>query len=90
MTGDIELAGDGIFKCEEGEVGRRGVSIGAGCAPTDDLDNFSGGTGEVVEGVDAGAPGPNKGWLLEVSFVFGFGWARRVGGMGCGDVRKRD
>ena len=72
--GDIELAGDGIFECEEGGVGRRGGSIGAGYVPTDDLrDDFSRCTGEVVEGGDGGAPGPNEVMGVGMLFVLGFG-----------------
>ena len=42
--------------------------------PTDDLRvDFSGGTGEVVEGGDGGAPGPNEGIAVGMLFVLGFG-----------------
>jgi hypothetical protein len=74
VTGDIELAGDGMFEWEEGGVGRRGGSVGPGYVPTEDLRvDFSGGTGEVVEGGDGGAPGPNEGMAVGIVFVLGFG-----------------
>ena len=42
--------------------------------PTDDLcANFSGGTGEVVEGGDGGVPGPNEEIAVGMLFVLGFG-----------------
>ena len=42
--------------------------------PVDDLRiDFSGGMGEVVEGGDGGAPGPNEGIPVGMLFVLGFG-----------------
>ena len=70
---NTELVGDGIFECEEGGVGRRGGSTGAGYVPTDDLCNdFSGDMGKVVEGGDGGAPRPNEGMAVGMLFVLGF------------------
>ena len=43
---------------------------------TDDLrDDFSGGTGEVADGGDGGAPGPKDGMAVGMLLVLGFGCA---------------
>ena len=41
----------------------------------DRLDDFSGGTGVVVDGGDGGV-GPNDGMAVGLLFVLGFGWAK--------------
>ena len=76
MTGDIELAGEGTFECEAGGVGSCGPSVGVGYESTDDLrDDFSGGTVEVADGGDGGAPGPKDGMAVGMLLVLGFGCA---------------
>jgi hypothetical protein len=48
-----------------------------GYESTDDLrDDFSGGTGEVVDGGDGGAPGPKDGIAVGILLVLGFGCAK--------------
>ena len=70
MTGDIELAGEGTFECEAGGVGSCGPSVGVGYESTDDLrDDFSGGTVEVADGGDGGAPGPKDGMAVGMLLV---------------------
>jgi len=47
-----------------------------GYESTDDLcDDFSGVTGEVVDGGDGGAPGPKDGMAVGILLVLSFGWA---------------
>lgn len=47
-----------------------------GYESTDDLlDDFSGGTEEVADGGDGGAPGPKDGIAVGMLLVLGFGWA---------------
>ena len=77
MTGDIELAGEGTFECEEGGVGSWGGSEGVWYESTDDLrDDFSAGMRVFVDGGDGGAPGPKDGIAVGMLLVLGFGWAK--------------
>lgn len=47
-----------------------------GYESTDDLrDDFSGVTGEVVDGGDRGTPGPKDEMVVGILLVLGFGWA---------------
>ena len=50
-------------------------SIGVGYKSTSDLCNdFSGKTGEVMDGGDGGTPGPKDGMVVGMLLVLGFGW----------------
>jgi len=77
VTGDIEFAGEGTFKCDEGGVGSWRTSVGVGYESTDDpCDDFSGGIEEVVDRGDGGAPGPKDGMAVRMLLVLGFGCAK--------------
>ena len=45
-------------------------------SPDDLRDDFSWGIGEVVDGGDGGAPGPNDGMAVGMLLVLGFGCAK--------------
>ena len=50
-----------MFECDEEGVGSRGTSVGVEYESTDDLRNdFSGGTGEAVDGGDGGRTYQNQ------------------------------
>lgn len=72
--GDIELAGEGTFECKAEGVGSWGPSIGVGYKSTDDLrDHLSGGTVEVADGGDSGAPEPKDEMAVGMLLVLDFG-----------------
>jgi len=76
VTGDIKFAGEGVLECRTGGVERRGTSVGMGYESTNDLcDNFSGGTGEVVDGGDSGSLRSKNRMMVKILLVLSFGWA---------------